>query len=114
LDGITVKPPTLNFVTFPRMIKHFVNYVTQLTTIPVGITANIKMYIGRTCEESRESILFSSKLPVSQLLFEGSGQVTIPCVKLRDIVIQGLKNDVAVMTNCQCGGMTKYMVKYAN
>jgi len=51
---------------------------------------------------------YSPALPFSVLLFEGSGQVTIPCVKLSDIGIQGLNNDVAVMTNCQYGGRTRY------
>jgi len=38
--------------------------------------------------------------------------VITPCVKLSNFNLFGLENDVAVMTNCQYGGRTVYMVKY--
>ena len=35
-----------------------------------------------------------------------------PCVKLSDFGVLGLNNDVAVITDCQYGGRTMYMVRY--
>ena len=48
-------------------------------------------------------------LPSLQLQIEESGQVTTPCIKLSGVL--GLNNDVAVMTDCQCG-RAMYMVMY--
>jgi len=109
---LQLNPPKFCISVFPLVyyssITGLMNYATQLTNIPAGITAKFTVY--NRCSE--ELLKYSPVPPFSVLLFEGSGQVTIPCVKLSDIGIQGLNNDVAVMTNCQYGERTRYMVRY--
>jgi len=87
-----------------------VDYVCQLTAIPTGSTANFRLYkrSSKVCSN------FFPTLPYFQVQVEGSGQVTIPCVKLSDCGVLGLSNDVAVMTDCQYGGRTmcRVLVKY--
>ena len=83
------------------------NYATQLTTIPAGNSGNFKAY-------NRSSIfpLNCSSLPYFQLQFEASGKVTTPGFKFSDFGMLGLNNDVSVMSDCQYGGRTMYMVRY--
>ena len=108
---LQLKPPKLNFYAIvpPFITKEFVDYVSQLTTIPTGITAIINVYNRYSSEAP---IAFHPELPTAQLIFKGSGRVTIPCIKLSDIGIQGLNNDVAVMTDSHHGVRKTCMVKY--
>jgi len=90
---LKLKPPRLNFITPVDliMIKNFVDYATQLATIHfTGITANVSVYNEFICKSPH---IFSSELPIYQLFFERTGRVTIPCVKLSDIGVQGFNND---------------------
>ena len=105
------RPPNLNVTVLTDLVwstEELMDYATQLTTIPTGTTANFKLYI----RSSKVPLNFSPTLPYFQLKVEGSGQVTIPYVKLRDFGILGLSNDVMLMTHCQYGGRTLYMVRY--
>jgi len=95
---------SVNYGHFERLAY----FVTELPTISTGITANFRVYNKST----KVPLKSSPTLPLFQLQFEGSGQVFTPCVKFSDFGILGLENDVAVMTNCQYGGKTVYMVKY--
>ena len=100
---------SLNIIrNFDDNIGTLVDYIRQLTTIPSGTTANFRLY-KRT---SKVRSNFSPTLPYFQVQVKGSGQVTIPCVKLSDCGVLGLNNDVAVMTDFQYGGRTMCMVKY--
>ena len=102
-------PSRLNIIwSFDDSIGTLIDYVCQLTAIPSGTTANFRLY-KRT---SKVRSNFSPTLPYFQVQVEGSGQVTIPCVKLSDYGVLRLNDDVAVMTDCQYGGRTMCMVKY--
>ena len=59
-----------------------------------------------------KSLKHSPVLPFSVQRFEGSGHTTIPCVKLSNIGLLVLSNDVAVMTDCQYGETTMYGMMY--
>ena len=103
------RPPSFNVISpIGYSPEKLVDYATQLTTISTGTTANFKVYK----RSSKVPLNFSPTLPYFQLQVEGSGQVTIPCVKLSDFGILGLDNDVALMTDCQYGGKTLYMVTF--
>ncbi|XP_065920439.1 uncharacterized protein [Dysidea avara] len=104
------RPSRLNFIAIVNYnnFERLAFYVSELNTIPTGTTAIFRVYNKST----KVPINFSPTLPHFQLQLEESGQVTIPCVKLSDFGILGLDNDVAVMTDCQYGGKTVYMVKY--
>ncbi|XP_065908495.1 uncharacterized protein [Dysidea avara] len=104
------KPPSFNVIssTDYSSTEKLVNYATQFTTIPTGTTANFRLYN----RPRKLPLNLFHTLPYYQLQVEGSGQVTIPCVKLSDFGILGLDNDVALMTDCQCGGRTLCMVMY--
>ena len=105
---LKLMPSSFNVIittNFSNIIKAgLVDYVTQLTTIPTGTAAVFRIY--DTCD--KVPLSFSPTLPSFLLQFEATGQVTIPCVRFG----MGLKNDVAVMTNCQDGGRTMCMVRY--
>ena len=104
------RPPSFNVIVPTDFFgtEKLVDYATQLTTICTGTTANFKVYK----RSSKVPLNFSPTLPYFQLQVEGSGQLTTPCVKLSDFGILGLDNDVALMTDCQYGGRTLYMVRY--
>ena len=105
------RPPSFNVIVPAdyQSTKLLVDYAAHPTIIPTGTTANFKLYNSY----SKVPLNFSPTLPYFQLQFEGSGQVTIPCVKLSDFGILGFKgnDDVALMNDCQCGGRTLYMVQ---
>ena len=102
-------PSSLNIIrNFDDSIGTLVDYICQLTAIPTGTTANFRLYNRASKVRSN----CSPTLPYFQVQVEGSGQVTIPCVKLSDCGVLGLNDDVAVMTDCQYGGRTMCMVKY--
>ncbi|XP_065906237.1 F-box and leucine-rich repeat protein 13-like [Dysidea avara] len=106
---LELRPLNFNIITpvIYSNIECLIDYAT-LTNIPTGTTANF-----RACNKSSKVPLnFSPTLPYFQLQFEESGQVTTPCVKLSDFVTLGLEDDLAVMTYCQYGGRTVYMVKH--
>ncbi|XP_065908136.1 uncharacterized protein [Dysidea avara] len=104
------RPPSFNVIVPAdyQSTKLLVDYAAQPTIISTGTTANFKVYNSY----SKVPLNFSPTLPYFQLQVEGSGQVTIPCVKPSDFGILGLNNDVALMTDCQYGGRTLYMVKH--
>ncbi|XP_065914507.1 uncharacterized protein [Dysidea avara] len=77
-------------------------------TIPTSTTANFRVYD----RYSKVPLCSSPLFPYCQLKVEEFSQVTIPCVKFSDYGLLGLKNDLAVMTDCQYGGRTMYMVRY--
>jgi len=89
-------------------INYLVDCAKQLTA--TGTTVNFKLYSSYSYR--KVPLNFSPTLPYLQLHSEGSGQMTIPCIRLSDFGILGLQNDVAVMTNCQYGEKTIYMVRY--
>ena len=88
------------------MIKSLnrIDYATQRINIPTCTTAIFRLY------DDRVPLNFSPALPYIQLNIERSSQVTTRCVQLSDFGILGLRNDVAVMTDCQCVGRTMYML----
>ncbi|XP_065907093.1 uncharacterized protein [Dysidea avara] len=104
------RPPSFNVIVPTDFFgtEKLVDYAIQLTTICTGTTANFKVYK----RSSKVPLNFSPILPYFQLQVDGSGQLTTPCVKLSDFGILGLDNDVALMTDCQYGGRTLYMVRY--
>jgi len=82
---------------------------TELTNISASGIVNFRLY--NTFSEA--PLKFFSTFPYFQIQFKesGHGQVTTPCVKSY-IGLLGLNNDVAVMTECQCGERIMYMVTY--
>ena len=104
------RPPSFNVIVPAdyQSTKLLVDYTAQPTIISTGTTANFKVYNSY----SKVPLNFSPTLPYFQLQVEGSGQVTIPSVKPSDFGTLGLNNDVALMTDCQYGGRTLYMVKH--
>jgi len=112
---LELRPSSFNVNTIGQSISNemaeFLKFAaTQLLTIPNVTTANFRVYSRSVT--SKVPLKFSSTFPSFQLRFEASGQMTIPCVKLSKVGVLGLNNDVAVMTNGQCGGRTMYMVRY--
>jgi len=83
-----------------------VDYVTRLTNIPTGTNANFRVY------DRYIPLNFSPSFPYFQLQVKGCGKVTIPCIKLSDFGILGLRNDIAMITDCQYGERTMYKVRY--
>ncbi|XP_065914895.1 uncharacterized protein [Dysidea avara] len=92
------------------MLQHckLVDYATQFTDIPTGITANFRVYN----RYNKIPLIFSPSFPCFQLKVEESSKVTTTCVKPSDFGILGLEKDLAMMTDFQYGGRTMYMVKY--
>ena len=89
-------------------IETLAGIAVRLMTIPTGTTAKFRAF-----KKSRKvPFNFSPILPYFQLHFEGSDQVTIPCVKLSDCGILGLEHDLGIITDCQYGGKTMCMVQY--
>jgi len=58
---------------------------------------------------SKTPFNFSSTFPYFQLQFKASGKVTTPLIQLSNFGILGLKNDLAMMNNCQYDGRTMYI-----
>jgi len=106
---LEMRPSTINIFAatlFSEVItKECFYYATQRTAIH---TANFSVYYRYNIE----LLNFIPTFPSFQLQFKTSGQVTTPCVKLSDFGILGMNNDVAVMTDCQYGERTMYMVRY--
>jgi len=110
------RPPNFTIATYFEVTHIIVKDCTyQLvhlpSCIPAGTTANFKL----CCVEYRcrkVPCIISPRFPFFQLQFEGSGQVTIPCVKLSDFGILGLGNDLGLMTDCRYNGKTMYLVNY--
>jgi len=103
-------PPSFKVFT-PRdygLINYLAHSANRPTNIPTGTTAKFRIYDSYSKVPLSSSPLF----PCFQFQIEGCGQVTTPCVKLSDFGILELKNDVAVMTNCQYDGRTMYMVSF--
>ncbi|XP_065920271.1 uncharacterized protein [Dysidea avara] len=106
------KPPNFGVVVCSQnMITSVVDYVVNLnwpTTIPTAATANFRVY-------NRSSIVplkFSPTFKYLQLQVKESSQVAIPCVKLSDFGILGLRNDLSVMTDYKLDGRTMYAFTY--
>ena len=100
------RPPNFHVfcTTYQFMAMHFSSF------IHTGPTANVRLY-----NKSSKSILrFFPVIPFFQMHFEGSGQLTTPCVKLSDHGILGLEEDVAVMNDNWCGRKTMCAVWYRN
>jgi len=111
------RPPTFNVVTSllsfstKKVMTDFLDYAaTELTNISASVIANFRLY--NTFSEL--PLNFFSTFPYYQIQIKesGHGQVTTPCVKLSVIGLLGLNNDVAVMTECQCGEIIMYMIRY--
>ena len=90
-------------VTFnvPVITDHLdlIDYIARLYPIQTTITTSFRVYHGM------------NNFPHLQLQLE-AGQISTPGVKLSDVGILGLNNDVAVMTDCQYGGRAMCMVRY--
>ena len=100
------RPPSCNVIACGST-NRLAKYAAQINTVPTGTTANFRVF--RKC--NKLPLKFSLSLPFFQLHFEGSGQVSIPCVKLSDFGIMGLDDKLAVLTNCQYDGRTMYEVR---
>ena len=109
---IESRPSTVNVIGPEKPIKIvqglLIRYATRLIPIPTGSSTTFRVYN----RFDKSPLNFSPTLPYFQLQVEESGQVITPCVKLSNFGILGLNNDVAVITNCQYGGRTMYMVWY--
>jgi len=104
------RPSSFNVVAPMDMFgsKTLIDYAAQITIIPTNYTGNFRVF----SRSSKVPLNLSPALPYFQLQVEGSGQVTTPCVKLSDCGILGMERDLAVMTDCQYGGRTLYMVRH--
>jgi len=84
---------------------------TKLLTIDHASTANFRLYMSSV----KECFNFSAPghaFPYLQIHFTGScGQAATTCVKLSDFGILGLKDDLAVVADYQCGGRMMHSVK---
>jgi len=99
-SSITTYRPSSNDIA---KFLQYAFFIIQLKTCPT--TAKFQVY-------NSTDLKLSTTFPTVQLQFGASGQVIFPCVKLSDFGMLGLNNDVAVMTDCQYGGRTMYMVRY--
>jgi len=103
-EELEFRPSNFKLISLECCNNRLVDYVTQLTNIPTGTDASFRMY----CRHIRIPLSFS--FPFFQLQVKGSGKVITPCIKLSDSGILGLGKDSAMLTDCQYGGRTMYMV----
>ena len=80
-EELEFRPSNFKLISIECCNNRLVDYVAQLTNIPTGTDASFRMY----CRHIRTPLSFP--FPYFQFQFEGSGKVTIPCIKLRYIGI---------------------------
>jgi len=104
-------PRNVSVVAPSTIVVHDTGHLHTSAVLPTGTIANFRLY---TYKCIRIPFSISPAFPYLQLQVEGSGNMTIPCVKLSDFGILGLLKDVIKMTDCQYGGETVYCVSHVN
>jgi len=107
---VQLRPSMVNLFTTKYSSRGLIDYANHVCTIPTGTAATFRVYT----RYGKVPFNFSPTFPCFQLQVDRSGQVIIPCVKFSNCGILGLDNDVAIITDCQYGGKTMYMVRYQN